>query len=365
MTNREKEVLEVIKENPMISQKDLAEKLGITRSSAAVHITNLLKKGYLLGKGYIVSKDEEYVSIIGGANMDIQGFPNDKLIYKDSNPGKSKISLGGVGRNIGENLTKLGINTKLITALGEDIYGNKILEEAKTIGMDMEHSIIMRENTTSTYLSILDETGDMMVAIAHMDIFDKIPLDFIKSKKTVIENSGVCIIDTNIPQEIIEYIVNDHQNVKFFLDTVSTTKAKKVKNIIGKFHTIKLNRIEAEILSGIPIKKEEDLERSAEFFLEKGVKRVFITLGEEGVYYNDGKNKNKIPNPKVRVINATGAGDAFMAAMVYCYLKDFSVEETIKFSMTASILALSHEDTINPNMSVWSINNKMKEIGIC
>lgn len=94
MTNREKEVLEVIKENPMISQKDLAEKLGITRSSAAVHITNLLKKGYLLGKGYIVSKDEEYVSIIGGANMDIQGFPNDKLIYKDSNPGKSKISLG-------------------------------------------------------------------------------------------------------------------------------------------------------------------------------------------------------------------------------------------------------------------------------
>lgn len=80
-------------------------------------------------------------------------------------------------------MTKLGINTKLITALGEDIYGNKILEEAKTIGMDMEHSIIMRENTTSTYLSILDETGDMMVAIAHMDIFDKMPLDFIKSKK--------------------------------------------------------------------------------------------------------------------------------------------------------------------------------------
>lgn len=47
----------------------------------------------------------------------------------------------------------------------------------------MEHSIIMREDTTSTYLSILDETGDMMVAIAHMDIFDKMPLDFIKSKK--------------------------------------------------------------------------------------------------------------------------------------------------------------------------------------
>ncbi|WP_251859903.1 PfkB family carbohydrate kinase [Clostridium sp. Marseille-Q2269] len=365
MTNREKEILELIKKDPMISQKDLAEKLGITRSSAAVHIANLLKKGNILGKGYIVSKEEEYVSIIGGANMDIQGFPNDQLIYKDSNPGTSKISLGGVGRNIGENLTRLGVNTKLITALGADMYGTKILEEAKLIGMDMEHSIIMRENSTSTYLSILDEKGDMVVAIAHMDIFNKMPLSFIKTKKHVIENSGVCIIDTNIPQDIIEYIVNNYTNTQFFLDTVSTTKAKKIKNMVGKFHTIKPNKIEAEMLSGISIKKDNDLEKVSEFFLEKGVKRVFITLGEEGVYYNDGKEKGKISTPKVKVINVTGAGDAFMAAIAYCYLKDFSIEETVKFSMTASILALSHEDTINPNMSVWNINNKMKEIGLC
>ncbi|HCL51251.1 MAG TPA: kinase, partial [Clostridiaceae bacterium] len=83
MTNREKEILELIKKNPMISQKDLADILGITRSSVAVHITNLQKKGYILGKGYIV-KEGEYVSIVGGANVDIQGFPKEKFILKDS-----------------------------------------------------------------------------------------------------------------------------------------------------------------------------------------------------------------------------------------------------------------------------------------
>lgn len=365
MTNREKEILKLIKIDPLISQKDLAEKLGITRSSVAVHITNLIKKGYVIGKGYIVSSGEEYVSIIGGANMDIQGFPINNLIYKDSNPGKTKMSLGGVGRNIGENLSKLGVKTKLITALGEDIYGNKILDEAKSIGMDMEHSLIMQENPTSTYISILDETGDMIVAIAHMDIFDKIPLDFIKGKRDVIEGSKVCVIDTNMSLDIIEYIVNNYKNTKFFLDTVSTTKAKKVKDIIGKFHTIKPNKIEAEILSGMPIREYEDLEKVSEFFLYKGVKRVFITLGEQGVFYNDGSNKGKISTDKVKVINATGAGDAFVAAMVYSYLNDFSIENTTKFSMAASILALSHEDTINPNISIENINNKMKEIGLC
>ena len=126
MTNREKELLELIKMNPTISQKELADTLKITRSSVGVHITNLIKKGYVIGKGYLL-KEGEYISIVGGANMDIIGFPSDKLIIKDSNPGQVKVVLGGVGRNIGENLVRLGVETKLISAVGSDVYGEKIL----------------------------------------------------------------------------------------------------------------------------------------------------------------------------------------------------------------------------------------------
>jgi pseudouridine kinase len=80
MTQREQEILNILKHEPTISQNDIASRLGITRSSVAVHITNLLKKGYLLGKGYIV-QDEPYILVIGGSNVDIQGFPRDKLIH--------------------------------------------------------------------------------------------------------------------------------------------------------------------------------------------------------------------------------------------------------------------------------------------
>ena len=143
MTNREKEILELIRKNPMISQKELADRIGITRSSVAVHISNLLKKGYVVGKGYIL-RDQPYISIVGGTNIDIQGFPNNDLILKDSNPGEVKISFGGVGRNIGENLVKLGIETKLISAVGDDVYGRKILEESRTINLNMEDSLIIK-----------------------------------------------------------------------------------------------------------------------------------------------------------------------------------------------------------------------------
>lgn len=364
MTDREKEILEILKKNPMISQNDLANQLGITRSSVAVHITNLLKKGYVEGKGYIV-KEEPYVSIIGGTNIDIQGFSKNKIVFKDSNPGEVKTSLGGVGRNIGENLARLGVETKLISVIGDDVYGNKILDEARAIGLNMNDSLIMEGTATSTYLSILDENRDMTVAIAHMDTIDNMTVDFIKSKKHVVEHSKLCIIDTNAPKDVIEYIVTTAKDTSFFLDTVSTTKAKKVKDIIGYFHTIKPNKLEAEVLSGIKIVDEDSLRANANYFLDKGVKRVFISLGDEGVYYNDGNVEELVKAHKINAVNVTGAGDAFIAGLAYCYLNDFDLYDTTRFAMTVSLLAISHEETINPNMSLQNVKIKMEELNLC
>ena len=70
LTEREKEILKVIKENPLVSQEEIAKKLSITRSSIAVHISNIMKKGYIIGKGYLINEDP-YILSIGGANVDI------------------------------------------------------------------------------------------------------------------------------------------------------------------------------------------------------------------------------------------------------------------------------------------------------
>lgn len=364
MTNREKEIYELIKKNPMISQNEIGEILGITRSSAAVHITNLIKKGKILGKGYII-QDNPYVTVIGGVNMDIHGFPKNQLISGDSNIGTVKMSLGGVGRNIGENLVRLGIDTKLISVLGDDIYGMKILEESSSIGLDTKDCLILKGENTSIYLAVLDETHDMSVAISSMDIFERMTVEFIKGKKHVIDNSKLCILDTNIPLDVIEHLVNYHRNTDFFLDTVSTAKAKKVKDLIGNIHTLKTNKIEAESITGIKINNEDDLKANCEYLINKGVKQVFITLGKDGVFYGDKTTMNKIKATNVTPINATGAGDAFMAALVYCYLNEINIDESAKIATAASIVALSHENTINPNMSIETINLKLKELELC
>lgn len=364
MTDREKEILDILKENPMISQQELANQLNITRSSTAVHITNLMKKGYIKGKGYILKKNN-YITVIGGSNIDIQGVPNKKLVMHDSNPGKVDISLGGVGRNIADNICRLGVSTKLISAVGNDLYGNQILSECKSYGIDVEDFYISNEHSTSIYVSVLNDANDMQIAISHMDILDKLDLSYISSKHQQINDSLAIVLDTNLSHEVIYYITSAYSHIPIFVDTVSTSKCMKIKDIVGRFNTIKLNKYEAEALSGIQINNIDDIKSCSKYFLNEGVENVFITLGKDGVYCEDNSHSIYVDGVKTEIISATGAGDAFIAGLVYSHLNNFDIEYSAKFSMAASIIALSHENTINPNMSVDNVEKILKEMILC
>ena len=356
MTQREQEILNILKQEPTISQNDIASRLGITRSSVAVHITNLLKKGYLLGKGYIV-QDEPYILVIGGSNIDIQGFPKEKLIQRDSNIGTVKMSLGGVGRNIAENCARLGVPTRLMSVIGDDPYGQKILKEAQAIGLNMQDTVVLSGESTSTYLSILDETHDMAMAINHMDSIEKLTVDHIRAKRSIIEHAQLVVLDTNLSQAVLDHLLTQYPKTKFFVDTVSTKKAMKIKDHLKNIHTLKPNRMEAEVLTGSS-EKTSLLELGSQL----KCKRSFISLGSQGVQVFEGKTHLHFPTKPIEVVNATGAGDAFMAGLVYAYLKGYDIKETCLTAMAASRLALSHPDTINPNLNEQSLHETLKEL---
>lgn len=361
ITHREFEILEIIKENPFVSQKEIADKLNIARSSVAVHIGNLTRKGVIKGRGYIVDL-KDYVSVIGGANVDIAGYPFQKLRKSDSNPGEVNVSIGGVGRNIAENLVKLGSNTKMFTVVGEDFHGEKIIKESEESGIDMSHVKITREYGTGTYLAVLNEENDMDIAIASMGCFSKLDREYIDNSREIIANSEIIIFDTNLEEEVLHYAVKTFKDNLLFLDTVSHEKALRAKEIIGYFHTIKPNKIEAEALSGIEIKSDEDLKKSADYFHEEGVVNVFITLGEDGVFYSDGKKQGKYKARRIVPKNATGAGDAFQAGLAHSELKGMEIEEKVKFAVATSILGMSSYSTINPEMSVENVRETMEKM---
>ncbi len=357
MATREQEILKWIRDNPLISQKELADKANITRSSVGVHISNLVKKGKIIGKGYVLAA-ECPILVVGGSNIDIAAQSYDKVKIRDSNPGKISTSFGGVGRNIAENLSRLGESVSLITIVGDDVNGKALLEHCQTLDIDVSQSLILPNATTSTYISILDEEQDMQMAISAMDIYQAFTPEWIENKKERIKQAEVLVVDTNLPQTTLLAIAHLAEKIQIplFLDLVSTTKALKVKDFIGKFHTIKPNKLEAEILSGIPITDEASMIANCHYFLEQGVKNIFISLGKAGVFYSDGKVFRHQVAFTTNVVNATGAGDAFMAGIIYAFQHKMPIQEACCFGVGCATLALQSTETISQQLTLQTVN---------
>ena len=376
MTQRERQILNWIEENPLISQQELAEKAGITRSSVAVHISNLMKKGYITGKGYIVHT-APYVTVVGGVNMDIGGWPSEVPVDRDSNPGAVRMSLGGVGRNIAHNMSLLGLDVRMVTAFGDDLYAQKIAASCGELGIDISQSPVIPEGHTSTYLFINDEKGDMLLAVSDMDIYRHLTPQLLSQRQKLLSGSQVLVIDTNIPAESIAYLA-ENCPVPIFADPVSTAKAVKLQPVLGRLHTLKPNRIEAELLSasmrlglrvwslpnrieaellsGVAITDEASLRAAADALLATGLHRVFISLGGDGVFAADRSGERvHLPVLPAEMVNTTGCGDAFMAAITWAYLAGTDLTGTAKAGLAASAIAMEGAETINPAMSAEAL----------
>ena len=353
MTQRERQILNWIAENPLISQQELADKAGITRSSAAVHISNLMKKGYITGKGYIL-RTPSYVSVVGGVNVDIGGRPFRELVANDSNPGTVQMSLGGVGRNIAHNMSLLGLDVRLVTAFGDDSNARKIADSCAELGIDVSQSPVVPGGRTSTYLFINGPEGDMALAVSDMDIYRHLTPQVLSGRMKLLCGSEAVVIDTNIPEESIRFLA-ENCTAPLFADPVSTAKAGKLRPVLGRLHTLKPNRMEAELLSGVAITDRASLERAAGVLLDTGLRRVFLSLGAEGVYAADHESRVLLPSPAARMVNTTGCGDAFMAALVWAHLRRADLESAARAGLAASAIAMESPETINPAMSAEAL----------
>ena len=350
MTQRERQILNWIEADPMIAQQELADRAGITRSSVAVHISNLMKKGCIAGKGYIVTRSP-YVTVVGGMNMDIGGRPYKKLVAKDSNPGAVRMSPGGVGRNIAHNMSLLGLDVRLLTAFGDDVYAQKLAAVCGELGIDISQSPVIPGGHTSTYLFVNDESGDMQLAVSDMDIYDHLTPQVLQSRRQLLDGSQVVVLDTNLPAETVAWVA-ENCRAPIFADPVSTAKAEKLRPVLGRLHTLKPNRIEAELLSGVAISDDASLRRAADALLETGLHRVFISLGADGVFAADRSGQVlHLPAPEGNIVSTTGCGDSFMAALAWAYLQGSDLERSARAGLAASTITMASADTINPAMS--------------
>ena len=307
--------------------------------------------------------EKRYTVVIGGVNIDIGGRPFRPLIVRDSNPGRVSVSLGGVGRNIAHNMSLLGLDVRFLTAFGDDLHARRIESSCAGLGIDISRARKVPGGVTSTYLFISEEDGDMALAVSDMEICEKISPSYLADNLDLINGAQAVVADGNLSEETLRYLA-ENCTVPIFADPVSVTKAEKLRPILPFIHTLKPNHIEAETLSGISVTDEGSARLAAEKLLETGMRRVFISLGSKGVFAADHRGCLMQPCLPAKVANTTGAGDAFMAALVWAYLEEMDLAESAKAASAAAAIAAEGEETINPVLSEAEVRARIQEENI-
>ena len=290
--------------------------------------------------------------------MDINGFSREPLNMEDSNPGRVEYCPGGVGRNIAENLHRLGADVRFIGVIGDDPGGELIKNSSARIGLNVGHSLFIKSGgrVTSVYIALMDSSGVMKLALADMDIIEEMTAEHLESKAAIIKESTIVVLDTNLPERIINFIVDRFSDARFFLDAVSARKAPRVAPRIGLFDTVKLSDVEASAISGV---EATDVKKAADWFIAKGVRRVFITLGKDGVFAASAGMSFLVPVRYLPPENTSGGGDAFMAGIVYGTLQGWGEETIVAFSLAMAGITVQSKFTVSPYMCLELVQKRM------
>ncbi|MFI8496453.1 carbohydrate kinase [Peribacillus butanolivorans] len=359
--DKEKQILDYIKINPFISQQELASKVGLSRPAVANYIANLTKRGEIKGRAYIL-REESSIVCIGGANTDRKARSNQEVRLYSSNPVKITEACGGIARNFAENLSRLGCSTTLMACVGDDKEGNWILNETKRQGVDVSQVWVLPTERTGTFTTLLDINGESIVSMADMNIYEKITASMFEEKWSYIISSQAVFLDTNIPKECLSYLIKRcrDENIPMYIDPVSTAKVRKLPFRLDGVELLMPNREEAEILAEIKIESIKDCQLACEKIRQRGVQKVIITLGDQGVYYFSTEESGHLPPFKTDVVDVTGAGEAFSSCAIYGILNEESLFSACKLGLAGAALTIQTEESISSFLKPEKIHEIVK-----
>ncbi len=273
------------------------------------------------------------VTVVGGMNLDLLGIPDGPLRARDSTPGRVVLRPGGVGRNIAARLAEAGAQVRLITALGCDERARMLERMCRSTAIDLSLSV-PTDRPAPCYLCIHDDQGDMALAVNDMSAMEQLTPKAMESRMNALNSGSACVLDANLSVETLSYIAR-RAAVPLILDPVSCAKASRARGILPYLAAIKPNRMEAEALTG-----EKNVEKAAAALLSAGVKRVFVSLGAEGIYYAEKGCSGYQPARPLPTVPATGAGDALCAGLTMAMLAGKDIRACAEAGQNAAFQAL-------------------------
>lgn len=364
LNKNEAAVLKWVKEDPYISQKELAKKLELSRPAIANIISRLVGKGYLLGRAYIVNHTSPTICI-GGA--DIDKIYQLKRSFQKGTTNQIEVTqeIGGVARNIAENLGRLEREVELFSVVGDDMKWQQI-EQASSPFMETTHVMKVPEQATGTSIEMKNERGQADAKLAEDKIYEQMSVSWLTKQVHLLRRARHIIADLNCPKEVIEYLqsVAQQSGVPLVVVTVSIHKMQHLPHDLTGIHLFALSN-EAETDTQCDIQNEQNLQQAADYYLKKGAESVLISKDYKTVVMGAAGGTSRIFTFKEidkPILSFGGVKEAFYAGLLHACIEDLPIIERLKMGYTNAFYTAHTEKNVRTDLSKAQLEKECSEM---
>lgn len=286
----------------------------------------------------------QWVVVVGGTNMDVVARTDAALVPATSNPGHTRISPGGVGRNIAACLGLLGAPVRLVSAVGDDAFGDEALRVTAACGVDVG-AVRRVPGATGTYTALLDDRGELVAAVSDMAIIDALELDTLH-----LDDAAIVVVDGNLAPAQVEKVLlaAAAAGVPVAFEPVSVAKAARLRAQVRDLFLVTPNSDEAGALVG----RSHDPWSAVGDLHVRGVRHVWVREGDRGSYVcTEGSMRVHLPAIPVDVVDVTGAGDAMLAGWIAAWLRGADPVEAAGEGHRAAAATITSPHTVRPDLA--------------
>ncbi len=296
----------------------------------------------------------EHILVIGAMLLDTKGKPTAGLEPGTSNPGQIRSTRGGTARNVAENLSRLGADVILISAVGDDQTGKRLLAQTAASGTNIDYVLTVEKHNTGAYIAIIDNDGSLAVALDDVTVMERVTPQYLDRHRRLFRDAQMIMIDGSLSPATMETAVRlaEKYNKPICADPSSTRLAYKLHPHLSKLHLIVPNLVEAAELCQIDAYDPENRLDLARHLVKMGVETVVLTLSDYGLDYATTDETGHIPAKYSEFVDSTGSGDAATAAIMFGMINNLSTIESIRLGAAAAGLTLQTTETVVPNLSL-------------
>lgn len=315
---------------------------------------------------------------IGGTSLDLHAQVEYPLVYGSSNPGRISMSPGGVARNIAENAARLGVPVALVTWAGSDPLSEWVLERTRESGVRVVARSGNRVEKMARYLSVL-QAGQPLVAVSDFGAIEDLTGTEIRESldeaiASTVRGSGhgafsspapiLVAADCNLPTAALTACVDwcHRHDATLLLEPVSVAKAARLRDLRGRVAYVTPNTDEARALGWIAAVGDRNRRGAAPNARGPDFDTWVVTRGARGaaVWRNEDDRAMLYGTTARRVVNANGAGDAFVAGFLAGLHEGLELEDAIGWALAAGAITVASTETVAPEMCREAIRREME-----